>query len=413
MTATPIEQMAFLPSGANTPRPLSVWASDLYYNVKDFNALGVGTDDTVNIQKCLDTAFGGPTAINGITAVHGKTNSMLNAAVYFPAGQYLANNLTINGMYGGKIFGSGANTSLQYNGPGGTGPGHSLLRINGMENSSITDMALVAGDVSLDMDYDNTDGGAWGVSLGNNRLDGLAISNSRIGLRLAFSGIGGAANYLGVGAGNCTYGIQIVGAQAYSNICPGGGGSGCLAAAVWVQGGSMMVYNANLSQRVANTVDIIWDSPLTFVSTSGRSESAQFLKITNGRAIIMGMNFQNAGGPAPNRFMEVLSPAEVVLDGCGFEPTCKIIGNGTIYVRGGTVIGSQLQGGGFTGKVREWITSTPVTFANLPPGMEGCEASITDNNTATWGAAATGGGSGANAHALVRHNGTIWTVVGV
>lgn len=52
------------------------------------------------------------------------------------------------------------------------------------------------------------------------------------------------------------------------------------------------------------------------------------------------------------------------------------------------------------------------TFSQLPTGgnvLEGDEFSISDSNTATWGATAAGGGAN---HVLVRYNGSNWTVVG-
>lgn len=52
------------------------------------------------------------------------------------------------------------------------------------------------------------------------------------------------------------------------------------------------------------------------------------------------------------------------------------------------------------------------TYANLPTGgnvLEGDEFTISDCNTATWGATAAGSGSN---HVLVRYNGTNYTVVG-
>jgi hypothetical protein len=54
------------------------------------------------------------------------------------------------------------------------------------------------------------------------------------------------------------------------------------------------------------------------------------------------------------------------------------------------------------------------TFSQLPSGagnvFEGDEFNISDSSTATWGATVSGGGSN---HALVRYNGSNWTVVGI
>lgn len=51
----------------------------------------------------------------------------------------------------------------------------------------------------------------------------------------------------------------------------------------------------------------------------------------------------------------------------------------------------------------------PVAFASLPTGSEGDLASVTDSNTATWGATIAGGGAN---NVLAYFNGTNWTVAG-
>ena len=55
---------------------------------------------------------------------------------------------------------------------------------------------------------------------------------------------------------------------------------------------------------------------------------------------------------------------------------------------------------------------TPLTFATLPNApANGTLVTISDANVATWGTAVTIGGGTTNA--LIRWNGTAWTVVGV
>lgn len=55
-------------------------------------------------------------------------------------------------------------------------------------------------------------------------------------------------------------------------------------------------------------------------------------------------------------------------------------------------------------------TPFQTTFAGLPINVAaGAQAFITDSNTATWGAAAAGGGANA---VLVQWNGSVWTVIG-
>jgi|SRR5579862_5371190 len=74
-------------------------------------------------------------------------------------------------------------------------------------------------------------------------------------------------------------------------------------------------------------------------------------------------------------------------------------------------------GGGFGGSLSEmkWtgmLGTAPSAFASLPTctsAIEGQEVSITNSNTATWGATITTTGSN---HVLARCNGTNWTVAG-
>jgi hypothetical protein len=107
-----------------------------------------------------------------------------------------------------------------------------------------------------------------------------------------------------------------------------------------------------------------------------------------------------------------------------FDTACISIANATS--RGNNVFiscSAGIVGGGGV----NWITPTnaytakfsqcnvqPVwTYSQLPTGgsvLEGDEFDISDGNSATWGANVTAGGS--SNRALVRWNGTNWTVVG-
>lgn len=87
-------------------------------------------------------------------------------------------------------------------------------------------------------------------------------------------------------------------------------------------------------------------------------------------------------------------------------PTTTEAGAGLLLINCGTSVPSNT------------ALTNAVTFNSLPgeagasttmPRFEGQEYSITDSNTATWGATAAGGGSN---HVKVRYNGTNWTVVG-
>jgi hypothetical protein len=81
MTAN-VSTMSFKPTGTDTSRSLGNWTADIFYNVKNFGAVGDNsTDDTVAIQACFDAAFGpytSPHALDGGS----------NVAVFFPPGAY-------------------------------------------------------------------------------------------------------------------------------------------------------------------------------------------------------------------------------------------------------------------------------------------------------------------------------------
>lgn len=77
---------------------------------------------------------------------------------------------------------------------------------------------------------------------------------------------------------------------------------------------------------------------------------------------------------------------------------------------GGAGVGWSLPTKAHTATFRNVNTAVVYTFANLSSvPIEGEEFTITDSNTATWGATAAGGGAN---RVLVRYNGTNWTVVG-
>ena len=392
----PIELLSFIPTGASNKRGLGDWASDFYYNVKNFKCddgqpvKGDGShDDTTGIQHCFDAAFGSSGSPHGV-------NSQLNVPVFFPPGQYQCNNLTLTQVLGGKIRGETA--TLQFNGSN-TGT-NCILRTNGLKNSTIEGIQF-QGFCPIGVDFDWT--GTGSVGLSGNTLS-CGFSNGTVGFQIGTSGHEGHGNFLNMGGSNCDYAIKIISSQAHANWLVGGG-AGCNVAAIWVQGGSLVFVNSNMS---LNPIDFIWDSSGTLVELGGRTESpGTHLKISAGRALIQGLIMQPGSGT--NYFVDASGSAIVVLDTVSADSTVSIKGTGgTLYLRGGTGFANASFLSGFSGVVREFIIA-PIAFTNLPPAVEGCQANITDCNTATWGATVAGGGSN---HTLVRYNGTAWTVVG-
>jgi hypothetical protein len=111
----------------------------------------------------------------------------------------------------------------------------------------------------------------------------------------------------------------------------------------------------------------------------------------------------NFGGPLTTAAFAIgnaSSRANVVFSGCSGSQL------------GSTGVGWILPTNSYTAFFDNCNTQPIWTFAQLPTGgngFEGDEFNISDSNTATWGATATGGGSN---HVLVRYNGSNWTVVG-
>lgn len=64
-------------------------------------------------------------------------------------------------------------------------------------------------------------------------------------------------------------------------------------------------------------------------------------------------------------------------------------------------------------EVYDWLMgparARDYTFAALPAGETGMVATVTDSNTAVWGAAIAGGGANT---VLAFYNGAAWTVAG-
>lgn len=400
MTNPPVELLSFIPTGAATKRGLADWASDYHYNVKNFGAVGNGaTDDSAAIQDCFDAAFGTSLAPHG-------TNSQLNVPVYFPPGIYNCADLTLTQVQGGKIYGDGG-VVLQFNGSNsGT---HCIIRTNGFKDCKLVDIGFKgACPVALDLDWTGTPSD---VGLSGNTLTQLGFDGPTIGLRIGNSGLEGYGNFMQFGGVNVDYALKIVSTAAHGNWLVGGGSS-VNVAAIWAVGGSLVFANPNIA---TNPIDIQWDSTGTLVELGGRSESqGTHLKITNGRALIMGLVYNPGSGT--NYIVDMASPASVVLDSTACDTTGNVKGTGgTLYLRGGAYFPGTTPFSGFSGQIREFITGGgAIPFTDLPPAAEGCEVNLSDATLAgssTWGSNITAGSS--TGHVLVRWNGTNWTLVGL
>jgi hypothetical protein len=422
---TPFTAFAFAATGAPTPRTMPDRLADVV-NVKDYGALGNGShDDSANIQAAFDAAFGPGNAPHGSRtyAPHGL-NSYLNRAVYFPAGRYKCNNLLLTQVYGGRIYGAGNQaTSLIYNGstPTGTQIGP-ILSTNGFAYSSIENMDLDFGGtvknnvnhtISVDLNWD----GSGSVGLNNCALINLLVGSANYGIRIAASGNDGRAiSLISVSASSCYYGISQHSDDCLVNSV-GGGSSDCIYGA-WIKKG---YFNANgFMGAGAGQTDILHNSTgiTTFIGT--RSESGKCVYATAGKVVLIGVQHQLVS--ANNYTVNGENGAEVSLTSCylgneGSPNLGLMTGNVTLSLRNirwGEMNENHFSN--FTGTVANFQSTYPFTFATLPPNpADGLMVSISDADltfpsTRNWGDPISRGGS--TSHALLRWNGTNWTLVG-
>jgi hypothetical protein len=424
-----VEGLSFIPTGATTKRGLADWASDNFLNVKNFGAVGDGTtDDTTAIQACFDAAFGTAGSPHGV-------NSYLNKRVYFPPGQYRAHDLLLTQVKGGTIFGCGSSVStIQHY--GSISAGSTVLKTNGCENTRFQGLGFLgqsgptATIICIDLDWTGTPSA---VGLKNNSFYEIGLGNCVGGVRIAESGLEGYGNYFQhVTAGNGTYGFKqkSTGSNTFMICAPtennaGGGGTisspvGPYGSGFWGVTGSMVIINPGLAGL---QTDIKWESPGKLLLCGARSESINFLEITNGSALLLTCVYDLSASLSASwkRFVNMTSPAVVVMDGCLGAYDSRIIGTGTLYIRGGT----QMRTGpdtpitnylsGFSGQVRELMVTAPFPFADRPTNpAEGVEVVITDAHTATgaWGETVSNSGGVTVGHAKMRWNGSAWTLVG-
>src|SRR5262245_50598639 len=98
---TSFTEFAFPATGAPMPRTMPARLAEVK-NVKDYGAVGDGaTDDTAAIQAAVNAAYGSSSSPHG-----GGSGVYNNAAVFFPAGNYIIKSaITLRSVMGAHIYG--------------------------------------------------------------------------------------------------------------------------------------------------------------------------------------------------------------------------------------------------------------------------------------------------------------------
>lgn len=422
---TPFASFAFRATGAPTSRTMSARLAEIK-NVKDFGAVGNGiADDTVAIQAAADW-----------------TSGANRGTIYFPLGTYnITAPITFNydgdlsirflGEYGSVVSGTfnGYLFDRSLATPNNTIGGRifeKLFLINGHNTGGCIRVGSSIGaairDCSLSSHTNITTEDAVGVSSQNTLIQSCSFSQ-----RGTVSG----SHHIIIGGGGSIQGCNIkqsdTGVRAY---------------------GSGLQMAGNRSERCNTAVLLGLDSgdnnvglsgfALTSGSWEGNWTCVDFVGTCSGFVVsgysIIGHNSANAGvtpGIQASQYgirIRADGAQNGVINGVSVgsqhEVACIAIANATSRANLRFVGVTALQTGGAgvswlmptnaqTASFSNCNTTPLWTFSQLPTGgnlLEGDEFDITDSNTATWGATVAGGGSN---RALVRYNGTNWTVVGI
>jgi len=407
---TPFTTFAFPATGAPTPRTMPDRLAEVI-NVRDFGAVGNGVnDDTRPIQAALDAAF----TTGGIP--HG-TNSHLNRPVYFPTGYYkVYSPLMLRDVMGGHIFGA-SKSSTRIEGSGVA----RVFDINGMSNTLIENLTVanppLSGTVCFYLDWTNT----GSVGLSDVEFVNVGVESAYYGFRIAPSNHGGknismTAMYFSA----LVYGASIEGDDCIVSA-PFGGSSTNTGASFWIKKGSLFCGFQFAGEW--GGVDILHESAAGITVIYGaRSENTNWIKCTAGRVVAYAFQFTGTLMAGQSGYaVDVSAGASVDLAGvrisCFNGPNVNgwVQGAGNISLHA-TVFEANPSGPlflkNFTGKLTSYIGPVIFTYAQLPTAnaAEGLMLSMSNANTAAWGQPVTD--AGAN-HALVRYNGSAWTVVGI
>jgi hypothetical protein len=394
---TPFTSFAFPATGAPTPRTMPDRLAEVI-NVKEFGAIGNGvSDDTAALQAAFDAAFGSSSSPHG-------TNSYLNKAVHIPNGNYrISLPLNLTNVMGGRIYGDGQGSTML------TGSGTSLFHINGMSQTVFEDFGAgmdgfssTNGKAVFYMDWNGT--GSAGLS--NIMLFNIGVGNAYYGIRVAPSNNGGQNIILLHFNSVATYRAVSIEGDSCQVSAPDGSieVDGTSSIGFWVQKGSL-----NCSCQFAGTgTDIKHDSTGITTLYGARSEDTNFINITKGKVIVIGFTFTSGNGLGYG--LNITSPATADFISCSFHLGGWFTGNGNVSLINTTFdTDPPINLSSFTGTISNYIGSSILTYAQLPPAAEGLTVNLSNSNTANWGDNITG--TGAN-HVMARWNGTNWTVVG-
>jgi hypothetical protein len=421
---TPFLSYAFPVTGSSVNRTLPDRLADAI-NVKDYGAVGDGSnDDTAAIQAALDAAFG------PVTSPHGANNYYANKPVVFPAGVYRTTSpLKVRWVLGGHLIGAGSGaTIIRYTGviPGGS-TRTNVFQTDGWKQSRVDGIAFVMSGGTGNFSADNTTcfeySWTWlGVP---NEIGGsgdlfydCAFSGATYGMTVGRDNFQcDTTTWIGCTIDNCYIGIINWNQNAISSSIIGGRVSRCGYIGIYNPGGTLQkTVGVTFS---GNGIDFVENTGINDFIGGCYSDSPNFVVCNQGSLAVIGCRHVAS---SPGWFCMLSSPANAVLQG-NYSAQGYIQGH-----YGGDsdfyLINNQFDNPDYSheaGKIHIFTRSTPFTFSQIPwagNGLngwiaEGMTVSITDcpiNPIGNWGTTVTTGGG--NSHAMIRWNGSSWTVVG-
>jgi hypothetical protein len=412
---------AFTATGAITARAYPDRLAEVI-NVKDYGAVGNGvTDDTAAIQAALDAAFG------SVASPHGYTNRFLNKPVVFPAGNYIVTDtLNIKWVIGASIRGSGAGTTkITYTGAIAGGATYTpLFQTDGFKFCHVSDIAFImtGGNaladktVAFSYDWDQQGGDPSEVGGSQVTFTNCKFAGATYGLLIGLSQFQcDTATLINCEVDDCYYGVNAVNGNAICSGMFGGSVTNCHAG-IYMAAGTMeticgVSFAGNTDDgNVSGDIVSLREYPMFIVGCY--STSPRFAFFGAGEHFIAGCRHEaSTSGP----FIAMTFPVAVIIESCHSEKG---------YLQGHTggvsafylndFVMDTIDWTHLSGQICEWITKTPMTFAQLPTTTtwfnQGLTVNITDAATAVWGANVTTGGGSDNVS--IRWNGSNWTVVG-
>jgi hypothetical protein len=364
-----------------------------------------------------------------VTSPHGANNYPANKPVVFPAGIYRTTSpLKVRWVFGGHLIGAGSGaTMIKYTGviPGGS-TRTNVFQTDGWKASRVDGIAFVMTGGTGNFSADNTTcfeySWTWlGVP---NEIGGstdlfydCAFSGATWGMTVGRDNFQcDTTTWINCTIDNCYTGIINWNQNAISSSIIGGRISRCSNFGIYNPGGTLQqTVGVTFS---SNGIDFAENTGASDFILACRSDSPHFIWCNQGNMTVIGC-VHNAS--SPGAFCLVGAPASATLQG-NYSKNGYLQGN----ISGGGASDYYLMNNQFdnpdysrqAGRIHIFTRSTPFAFSQIPPAGggwigEGMTVSIVDcpiNPIGNWGTnITTGGGS---YHAMIRWNGSNWTVIG-